>query len=89
MTRPNNETGNPHGTPPKPNETPKPPQAPAGGKPEQQYVIDALAGESWRLFRIMGEFVQGFEEMSDVTKAVTIFGSARLREVSSRSADAP
>jgi len=48
------------------------------GKPEQQYVIDALAGESWRLFRIMGEFVQGFEEMSDVQKAVTIFGSARL-----------
>ncbi len=52
----------------------------AAGRPEQQYVIDALAGESWRLFRIMGEFVQGFEEMSGVTKAVTIFGSARLRE---------
>jgi uncharacterized protein (TIGR00730 family) len=48
------------------------------GKPEQQYVIDALAAESWRLFRIMGEFVQGFEEMSGVQKAVTIFGSARL-----------
>ena len=51
-----------------------------GGKPEQQYVIDALAGESWRLFRIMGEFVQGFEEMSGVQKAVTLFGSARLKE---------
>ncbi len=49
------------------------------GKPEQQYVIDALAGESWRLFRIMGEFVEGFEEMSGVQKAVTIFGSARLK----------
>ncbi len=49
------------------------------GKPEQQYVIDALAAESWRLFRIMGEFVQGFEEMSGVQKAVSIFGSARLR----------
>ncbi len=53
---------------------------PVVGKPEQQYVIDALAGESWRLFRIMGEFVQGFEEMSGVSKAVTIFGSARLKE---------
>jgi len=53
--------------------------AQTGGKPEQQYVIDALAGESWRLFRIMGEFVQGFEEMSGVQKAVTIFGSARLK----------
>lgn len=50
-----------------------------GKKPEKQYVIDALAGESWRLFRIMGEFVQGFEDMSDVGKAVTIFGSARLK----------
>ncbi|HEX7005106.1 MAG TPA: TIGR00730 family Rossman fold protein [Trueperaceae bacterium] len=47
--------------------------------PEKQYVIDALAEDSWRMFRIMGEFVQGFEEMSDVDKAVTIFGSARLR----------
>lgn len=77
-----------HGDPLKPDspaegarsKPPKPPQPPAGGKPEQQYVIDALAGESWRLFRIMGEFVGGFEEMSDVTKAVTIFGSARLGE---------
>lgn len=58
-------------------DAPRPYSAPSG-KPEQQYVIDALAGESWRLFRIMGEFVQGFEEMSDVTKAVTVFGSARL-----------
>ena len=46
---------------------------------EKQYVIDALAEDSWRMFRIMGEFVQGFEEMADVGKAVTIFGSARLK----------
>ena len=46
---------------------------------EKQYVIDALAVDSWRLFRIMGEFVQGFEEMADIGKAVTIFGSARFR----------
>lgn len=50
-----------------------------GQKPEKQYVIDALASESWRLFRIMGEFVQGFEEMNDVGRAVTIYGSARLK----------
>ena len=47
---------------------------------EKQYVIDALAEDSWRMFRILGEFVQGFEDMADVGKAVTIFGSARLRE---------
>lgn len=45
---------------------------------EKQYVIDALTEDSWRMFRIMGEFAQGFEAMSDVGKAVTIFGSARL-----------
>ncbi|MDZ7703018.1 MAG: TIGR00730 family Rossman fold protein [Trueperaceae bacterium] len=50
-----------------------------GQKPEKQYVIDSLASESWRLFRIMGEFVQGFEEMNDVGRAVTIYGSARLK----------
>jgi hypothetical protein len=44
---------------------------------EKQYVIDALAEDSWRMFRILGEFVQGFEEMADIGKAVTIFGSAR------------
>ncbi len=46
----------------------------------RQYVIEALAEDSWRMFRILGEFAQGFEEMADVGKAVTIFGSARLQE---------
>ncbi len=46
---------------------------------EKQYVIDALAEDTWRMFRILGEFVQGFEEMADVGKAVTVFGSARLK----------
>ncbi|MDQ3398642.1 MAG: TIGR00730 family Rossman fold protein [Deinococcota bacterium] len=45
---------------------------------EKQYVIDVMAEDSWRLFRIMGEFVKAFEEMSEIGKAVTIFGSARL-----------
>ena len=44
---------------------------------ERQYVIDALAEDAWRMFRILGEFTAGFEEMADVQKAVTIFGSAR------------
>lgn len=46
---------------------------------ERQYVIDALTEDTWRMFRILGEFAQGFEEMADVGKAVTIFGSSRLR----------
>jgi uncharacterized protein (TIGR00730 family) len=46
---------------------------------EQQYVIDEITiSESWRLFRIMAEFVDGFETMADVYPAVSIFGSARV-----------
>ncbi len=45
---------------------------------ERQYVVDALAEDAWRMFRIIGEFAAGFEELSDVKRAVTIFGSARL-----------
>jgi uncharacterized protein (TIGR00730 family) len=45
---------------------------------DRQYVIEALAHDSWRMFRILGEFAQGFEEMARVGKAVTVFGSARL-----------
>ena len=45
---------------------------------EKQFVIDDLKlGESWRLFRIMGEFVEGVEKLHDLGPAVSIFGSAR------------
>jgi hypothetical protein len=47
---------------------------------EKQYVIDALSiNESWRVFRIMAEFVEGIETLSDVNNAITIFGSARVK----------
>lgn len=48
--------------------------------PEKQYVIDDFkAQESWRLFRIISEFVEGFETLSEIGHAVTIFGSARIK----------
>ena len=36
--------------------------------------------ESWRMFRIMSEFVMGFDVLSQLRPAVTIFGSARAEE---------
>ena len=33
--------------------------------------------DPWRVLRILGEFVEGFDTLSDVRNAVTIFGSAR------------
>jgi hypothetical protein len=35
--------------------------------------------DTWRIFRIMAEFVEAFELMSKVGKAVSIFGSARTK----------
>ncbi len=35
--------------------------------------------EAWRIFRIMAEFVEGFEILENVEKAVTIWGSARVK----------
>jgi len=47
---------------------------------EKQYLVDALSiEESWRIFRIMAEFVEGIEALSKLKHAVTIFGSARVR----------
>ena len=40
---------------------------------------DFTREDTWRIFRIMAEFVDGFESLSRVPKAVTVFGSARIR----------
>ncbi|MDD4907834.1 MAG: TIGR00730 family Rossman fold protein [Candidatus Omnitrophica bacterium] len=40
---------------------------------------DFTREETWRVFRIMAEFVEGFETLSKVGPAVSIFGSARIQ----------
>ena len=47
---------------------------------EKQFLIDDfMVGDTWRLFKILSEFVEGFEMMSEVYPAVSIFGSARIK----------
>lgn len=42
-------------------------------------MIDDLKGdESWRMFRIISEFTEGFDKLSDIGFTVSIFGSARI-----------
>jgi len=47
----------------------------------QQYWLDNFnVGDSWRLFKIMSEFVDGFDSLSEINSpAVSIFGSARTK----------
>ncbi len=44
------------------------------------YEINDLAKEeSWRIFRLIGELVEGFDKLSGIEPAVTIYGSARIK----------
>src|SRR6185295_18023950 len=35
--------------------------------------------DPWRVFRIMGEFVEGFDELATLSRGISIFGSARTK----------
>jgi uncharacterized protein (TIGR00730 family) len=54
--------------------------APWRGPMARGYEINDLAKEeSWRLFRIIGELVEGFDKLSGIGPAVSVYGSARIR----------
>jgi len=38
-----------------------------------------LSRESWKIFQIMAEFVEGFERLAEISPSVSIFGSARTK----------
>jgi len=48
-------------------------------RPAGYEINDFAKEESWRMFRIIGEMVAGFDQLSGVEPAVTIYGSARVR----------
>jgi len=48
---------------------------------DRQYVIDDFSvKESWRIFRIISEFVDGFETLQEIYPAVSVFGSSSISE---------
>lgn len=54
-----------------------------GKKKEYQsnrYVKDIKSADVWSVFKIIADFVQGFDELGDLGPSVTIFGSARMDE---------
>ena len=47
---------------------------------ENANIIDDVKGDqSWRIFRIISEFTEGFDRLSRLCDAISIFGSARLK----------
>jgi uncharacterized protein (TIGR00730 family) len=51
-----------------------------GDMPDKQYVINEITiKDSWRMFHIIAEFVEGFEALAEIPPAVTIFGSSRAK----------
>lgn len=53
----------------------------AKGMMKNRYEINRLEKQdSWRMFRIIGEFVEGFDLLPNYLPAVTVYGSARIQE---------
>jgi len=59
-------------------------QRPPGQTQDEQLLESPRPDEfthtdTWRVFRIMGEFVEGFDELASLTRGISIFGSARSK----------
>ncbi len=49
-------------------------------KSSQPIISDSdLTRESWKIFQIMAEFVEGFEKLANIKPSVSMFGSARVK----------
>src|SRR6266550_9461903 len=65
-------------------DTKEPDEHPPGATQDEQLLESPGPDEfthtdTWRVFRIMGEFVEGFDELATLTRSVSIFGSARVQ----------
>ncbi|ALG84132.1 Rossmann fold nucleotide-binding protein [Gordonia phthalatica] len=47
---------------------------------DPQRAAQRMIKDSWRVLRIQSEFVSGFDALENVAEAVTVFGSARIKE---------
>lgn len=52
------------------------------GENRETELVQTLSGDSWRVFRILSEFVEGFDSMTNIGPSVSFFGSARLEPTS-------
>jgi hypothetical protein len=49
--------------------------------PNKEYLINEITvKDTWRMFHIMAEFVEGFEALAEFHPSVSIFGSSRVKE---------
>jgi len=46
----------------------------------KKYIKDVKSADVWSVFKIIADFVKGFDELGDLGPTVTIFGSARTPE---------
>src|SRR5438132_11192146 len=65
-------------------DTKEPDEHPPGATQDEQLLESPKQDEfthtdTWRVFRIMGEFVEGFDDLATISRGVSIFGSARTQ----------
>jgi uncharacterized protein (TIGR00730 family) len=51
---------------------------PGCSPPDKTLVVDRQSKDTWTVFKILGEFVEGFETLRPFWPSVSIFGSARV-----------
>jgi uncharacterized protein (TIGR00730 family) len=64
---------------------PEDPNRAPSGKTQDEQLLETpkqdefTRSDTWRVFRIMGEFVEGFDDLATIARGVSIFGSARTK----------